>query len=405
MQLGRSFGLFMRFFIFQDKNGSGDTNIMKRSGEGKSMKNFKNLREFATPLQKIVWRSFIEIFPLEYSTSQMEEGELKQSCRELYAYTTEGMIDIAEHPEAYGFIPDDRLSRYEVYCFHPVFLKNLLSHPCEKEKNSILIDNIEYDSVLAQIERKLKKIKVLDRTFPLRELLKILDYRGICIKRGETQTRITNSRYPNLFYAAALLEETASAYYQWKKRTPQQYRLLDFLSIGNEKRRFTLEDIIAPMYDDEKARLCQFIGELKKKIRLGQSYKIWYYRAADFSYKKKSLFYIWWGKSYSFEIGVCLPAADTAAYAYLLGEINKQPDAEAFKAFCYDHIKMCTGCNINCIRRNAYKKDWILFDRPMDKLIRSCEPHITAYDFSEESGRYITRLIEMTIRMIDLGLV
>lgn len=369
------------------------------------MTKFKNLREFDSPLQKTVWRSFIEIFPPEYSTSQMTDATLKQSCRELYAYTTEGMIDIAEHPEAYQFIPYERLGRYEVYCFHHIFIEALLSQPCQKEKNGILIDNAEYDSVLLQIERKLKKIKVLDRTFPLNELMKILDCRGIFIKRGETETRIANSRYPNLFYAAALLEETAAAYYRRTKRTPQQYRLLDFLSIGNDKRRFTLEDIVAPMYDDEKASLYQFMGELKKKIRLGQSYKIWYYRAADFSYKRKPLFYIWWGKSYSFEIGVLLPAANTAAYAYLLGEINKQPDRDAFKAFCYDHVKLCKGCNADCIQRNAYKKNWIVFDRPLNKLIRSCEPHITAYDFTDESDRYITRLIEMKIQMIDLELV
>lgn len=365
----------------------------------------KNLREFSTPLQKNVWRSYIDIFHPEYSTSQMEDEELKQSCHELYAYTTEGMADIVDCTEAYDYIPPEHLTRYEVYCFHHVFLENLLSHASVKEKNYILIDNDVYDNMLDSMGRKLKKSKILDRSFTMKELLKSLDRKGMYIDRGEKQSRITNSRYPDMFYAAALLEETASAYYQRTKRTPQQYRLLDFLSIGNDKRKFTLEDIIAPMYDDEKELLYRFISELKKNIRLSQSCKIWYYRAADFTYKRKPLFYISWGKSYTFQIGVLLPAADTAAYAYLLDEINKQPDSEEFKAFCYANIKTCKGCNANCIRMNAYKKGWILFDRPMKKLIRSCEQHIAVYEFTEENYNYYIRLADILIRMIDLDLI
>lgn len=362
----------------------------------------RNLREFSSPLQKAVWRSYIDIYPLEYSISQIEDHELRQSCHELYDYTMEGMIDFAEHPEAYDFIPPDRLNRYEIYAFHHTFMETILSIACVKEKNGIRIDNVEYDSAIARMERKLKNSKILDRTFTMTDLLKTLDRRGICMNRDEIQISITNSRYPQLFYAAALLEDTASAYYRRTKRSPQQYRLLDFLSLGNDKRKFTLEDITAPMYDDEKELLYRFLGELRKKIRLGQSCRVWYYRSADFSYKRKPLFYIWWGKAYTFEIGVPLPAPDTAAYAFLLEEINKQPDADEFKAFCHDHIKICKGCNANCIRINAYKKDWIWFDRPMDKLIRSCEQSITVYEFTEQNYLYLSRLIDMYIQLIDL---
>lgn len=365
----------------------------------------KNLREFSSPLQKTVWRSYIDIYPLEYSTSRIEDDKLRQSCRELYNYTTEGMIDFAEHPEAYSFIPQDRLSRYEVFAFHHTYMETALSLACIKEENGIGIENEIYNSMLIRMERKLKNNKILDRSFAMTDLLKTLDNRGICIEQSGTQTYITNTKYQNLFYAAALLEETASAYYQRTKRSPQQYRLLDFLSLGNDKRKFTLEDITAPMYDDEKELLYRFIGELRKKIRLGQSCRVWYYRTADFSYRRKPLFYIWWGKSYAFEIGIPLPAPDTAAYTYLLCEINKQPDADAFKAFCYDHINTCKGCNANCIRTNAYKKDWVLFDRPMDKLIRSCEQNIAVYEFTEQNYQYFVRLADMIVQMIDLELI
>ena len=148
----------------------------------------------------------------------------------------------------------------------------------------------------------------------MKELLKSLDRKGMHIERGDKQSRITNSRYPNMFYASALLEETAANYYKRTKRSPQQFRQLDFLSIGNDKRRITLEDVVAPMYDNEKEYVYKFICELKKKVRLSQSCKIWYYRTAKFRYKSKPLFYIWWGKSYAFELGMELPAPDTAAY-------------------------------------------------------------------------------------------
>ena len=365
----------------------------------------KNLREFTSPLQKTVWRSFIVIFHPAYSTAQVEDGEYKQSCMELYTYTTDGMIDFAEHPEAYDYIPSERLICYEVYGFHHTFIETLLSYACIREKDCILIDNSVYDSILERFENKLKKNKILDRSFTVKELLKTLDRRGICIERGETQVSITNSRYPNMFYAASLLEETAAAYYQRTKRTPQQYRLLDFLSVGNDKRKFTFDDIIAPMYDDEKELLHRFIGEVKKKIKLSQSCRIWYFRSADFSYKRKSLFHIWWGKSYAFELGIQLPAPDTAAYDYLLGEISKQPDAEEFKAFCHAHIKICRYCNVNCIRTNSYKKNWILFDRPMKKLIRSCEQQITVYEFTKQHYSYYIRLTDIIIQMIDRGML
>jgi len=191
-------------------------------------------------------------------------------------------MDFAENPEVYNYIPQDRLSRYEVFAFHHTYMETALSLACIKEENGIGIENEIYNSMLIRMERKLKNNKILDRSFTMTDLLKTLNNRGICMEQIGIQTYITNSKYPNLFSAAALLEETASAYYQRTKRSPQQYRLLDFLSLGNDKRKFTLEDITAPMYDDEKELLYRFIGELRKKIRLSQSCRIWYFRAADF---------------------------------------------------------------------------------------------------------------------------
>ena len=53
----------------------------------------RNLREFTSPLQKNVWRTSIEYFPPEYSTSEIEDSELVQSCYELYHYVTDGLDD------------------------------------------------------------------------------------------------------------------------------------------------------------------------------------------------------------------------------------------------------------------------------------------------------------------------
>lgn len=246
----------------------------------------KNLRLFSSTLHKAVWRTSIDYFPLEYSTANIKDPELLQSCQEFYHYIIDGLEDVLEHPEEYRDIPEKYLIIFcGILTFHHYMLERFLEKACIKEKDHLVIDNVEYDNLLCWVKKK-----ICNRELKLDCLMKTLGRKGIRITRDENQTVIRNDRYPHMFYSAALLKQVAVNYYNRTKRTPEQFKLLDFVSIGNERRKLILEDVIAPLYDDEKEYVYRFVDETKKKVRLTCSCRLWYYRTSKFKYKGKVLF-------------------------------------------------------------------------------------------------------------------
>lgn len=106
-----------------------------------------------------------------------------------------------------------------------------------------------------------------------------------------------------------------------------------------------------------------------------------------------------------FRLFIPMPSLDSPAYQYLQSEIEKLPNKEEFKDLFIKNIRTCTFCNPDCVKWNAYKKDWIILGRPVGKLIRSCEFAVAAYTFNKENYTFFSQLIDIFIRMIDLQLI
>lgn len=369
----------------------------------------KNTKKFKNPLHNSLWHVYISKFPLERTTVWIKDGLLLESCRQLYHYVTDAYDDILENSQEYGIIPDECENWSEKTDFHI----NILINPLRRSYGSFLdiafiresdhlrIHTQNYDKLLKDVKnKKYNKTKIFTEDDIFEKLLKTLSRRGMIIERNETETIIRNNKYPQMFLAADLLFQADLKYYNRTKRTPQFFTLMDFREIHEDKRKWDVEDIICGLPDDQKEFVYKFIEYVAQKVRIGKSCEIWYYRIAEFTYKRKLLFIIRWGKSNAFDIGISFPDPNSEEYHRLESEINILPNSEEIKDYCRKNLKRCRFCGPNCVKQNAYKKDWLFFGHPLDKLVSSCEPYIIVEEFNENNFNYFVTLIDIYINHI-----
>ena len=65
----------------------------------------KNTVAFQSPLHQNLWRSSINVLPLERTTAWITDENLLTSCRQLYSYVMDAYDDILENPQLYGLDP------------------------------------------------------------------------------------------------------------------------------------------------------------------------------------------------------------------------------------------------------------------------------------------------------------
>ncbi len=373
--------------------------------------------EFQSPLHRTMWNIRANLFDLERTTAWITDEALAESCRQLYHYVTDAYDDILENPQDYGLVPDGDSTDFatdkqlgEKVKFHLNILYNplrrrygsFLDLAVDRKRDCLVLRTLDYDNLLKNIKnKKYNSVKVFTQDGVFEKLLGTLSRRGFIIERHETETIIRNQKYPQMFLAADLLFQADLKYYNRAKRTPQFFNLLDFREIQETKRKWDVEDIIGGLYDDQKKNVYSFIDYVSQKIKFGKSCKIWYYRTAEFTYKGRELWLMRWGKSYNFDISLPVIPPDSDEYLIFEDEISKLPNNQEIREFYYTHILTCNGCSAECVKKNAYKKNWSFFGNPLGKLIRSCEQRVMVYDFLDENYMYFKTLIDIYITVFN----
>lgn len=370
----------------------------------------KNIQEFKNPLHQSLWRAYINKFPLERTTAWIDDELLLESCRQLYHYVMDAYDDILENPQEYGIMPEEWGNWGEKINFHINILINplrrsygsFLDIAAIRQNEYLIMNTQDYDKLLKDVKnKKYNKIKIFTEDGIFEKLFNTLSQRGIIIEHNETETIIRNNKYPQMFLAADLLFQADLKYYNRTKRSPQFFSLMDFREIYEDKRKWDVEDIICGLSDDQKGYVYKFIDYISQKVRLRKSCEIWYYRTAEFTYKKKMLFIIRWGKSYAFDIGIPFPDPGSDEYRRFESEINKLSISEEIKDFCIKNLKRCRFCGPYCMKQNAHKKDWLFFGRSLDQLVRSCEPYIMVDNFNETNYNYFKTLIDIYVNCLS----
>lgn len=117
------------------------------------------------------------------------------------------------------------------------------------------------------------------------------------------------------------------------------------------------------------------------------------------------MFFVRWNSHHyapGFELGLCLPYPGSHEYELIRNKINELENAELIKDFCSDNIRPCTFCNPNCVKNNAYKNKWLIFDRPLNKLISSCGGAlVTIISVDINTFENVKTLLDIYIQIID----
>lgn len=368
----------------------------------------KNLYEFDNTLQHFIWKQEVNLVPIEKSTALIEDNKIKQSCYELFHYIYDGFENIYKNPQVYGLNPDEKVNGAieDRICFHRTILESFLDIALEVQIDFILINADAYDLMLKKIKMKWKQNKVLPPEFSFENQMDTLKQIGLIINRNDSEIKVTNNIYPNMFLSAKLLRNATILQYQKTKRSSQNFILCDFRSLQDFNRKVDLEDILDPCRDKEKElsqRIFQYMNN--KNIQIKKEYNFFYYRFAKFEYKKKDLFFFRWNShhySQGFELGLCLPGPGSQDYDMIQDEINKLDNADEIKDFCVNNMRYCIGCNANCVRNNAFKKKWVIFERPVKGLIASCGGAlVTVNKINENAFEIIKVLLDIHIRVIN----
>lgn len=367
------------------------------------MKLDKNTAAFSSPLHQTLWRAYIEYMSFERSTQGITDEKLLASIRDFYGYIQDGLNDMLACPGAYGIDPEERATFCGKSDFHRIIVEQWFTIALAWDADSLTMASPDYEKLMKNLKGKLKQSINFTDSFTFDDLINTLKRHGMVIVQNEAETVVTNTVYPRMFQSAGLLHQAAVRYYDKNKRSPQCFRMLDFRSLA-PKRKIELEDVIDPLSDEQKKYLAALIAYVSAKVTLKVKAELWYYRAASFcinnvtNYKKRYLFLVTWGKAYGLEINIPYPDPGTDACRFIEAEIEKLPNSEEVKDFCLQHVKTCKFCSQNCMQRNAFKKSWTMFGRPIPKLVRSCERHIAVQALDDTSLAHFKTLIDLWLR-------
>lgn len=376
----------------------------------------RNTVTFESPLHQRLWQMTVDRYELEETTGWIQDATLKESCKQLYDYILDGYEDILLHPEAYGVTPEmqprdfaEEKQMDEILNFSYIFLLNpgcrsygcLLDLAEECHEDCLLLENEVFDTFLKRIRKKIyNKIKI----FPTKESFEKpygrMLQRGLTIERGEAYTAVRHQVYPMMFLVAKKLREADLAFYTRQKRSPQYSCHLNFFCLQNEPLVLDLERVLYGLEPESRNRIQQLLLDISQLVKVSYAFHFMYTLSCDIRNKKRTLFSIHRGGSKQYCFYVPLIAPDTEEGKKFEQYILSHPKGEAVIERYLASIQPCHFCSQECMKRNAYRKNWLFFGKKIQPLIASCHFR-TVIDrtgtFTESDYEYFKILIEAGI--------
>lgn len=347
------------------------------------------------PLNRRIYCLKKTIVPFKISTMWIDDFELLESCRSFHGYVSEAYDDMLNNPAENYIDPEnplynDTYSWGDIFGWYLYFHKSILISFLEEaycaEADFIVIKNEEYDKMYKKMKSKYTaeikteiRLQMIHSTSLLPkfdEMFNSLKRRGIEINRSESETVITNIKYPKMFQSAKLLFETVNIYNKKTKRTPRfGFDDLDFRFIENPNRKYEVEDIFISLSPIEEKITKELISTAKKnnlECRFNTKSKGPDNGDYMIYHNKTWISSFIWRTKYGYRINISLPQPESVEHKILLAEIDKLENAEEIKNFCAETLIGCMFCNKGCVQSNSYKMKLSFLGRKMPRLPTSC---------------------------------
>jgi len=351
---------------------------------------------FPSVIHQAVWNAGRLIFPLEKSLSAIKDKSIKTACMDLYNLTIDGYKDIYNNPQFYGLDPKEAESFLSGRVWSKAIILALnkedqraldfykraesrlhfIRFICHKfsadntnggislHDNHVRFSKEGYKKLLNDLKKyhgydKEKFAHLLQRLF----FVIILD---------NDDYVITNTKYPNLFKALKLLKSVDINKNAKQKNTLNAAcRALDFRVLAAQLPALTSDykcsfgDALYSLDDANKKEIIR-LDELLASLNIK---KTWHLNFAEWTFKGKrvaryegtkvhfdinksgnanNLITVFIDKTWSFYWPLIPPnfggEKNTENRVAFESTVDKLPNADAMKAFCWKHLKRCRQC-------------------------------------------------------------
>lgn len=308
----------------------------------------KNQKEFPTSAHYNAWCSGVLVLPIEITLPDYIRnnfGEtLTESCEQMQSFMLDLLWDMYDHADTENPCPK-QISN---------ILKDLVNIG-ELKGDDLIIPYLAWDKYIKKAERSkpFKEDEKYGLTFTKR--LANLERVGAIINKNNNHIAISNSKYPDMFYA---MKKMAQVALKEKATGDNSFTYCDFRKLCKSYKTDYYINALS-FLNDESLEIAEQMETLSKELHLTRVRSIGFYKefCFDYFYKKHHIlrafcgFSSYYGNNETTNIKIhCFtpyqaknPETINDSFFDLL-----EKESDEFKKYYLKTMKRCTRCNPNC---------------------------------------------------------
>jgi len=242
----------------------------------------KNQKIFPSKEHNAIWSLGIHILPQEYTLPPQVRNNLPfyliKSCEQMRGFFLHLLGDMYENIDLYLPLPY-QLSRKIIRPFIDFGLMG------EAGEDEIIINRFAFDKYIKKLKNNIdyEDDRKAGVSFDYR--MKILERSGLKFEYGGGNVILTNSLYPNMFYA---LREMALITSKEKASTDNSFTYCDFRKLCKDYRYDKYENALVFLSDEQK-EVTEKLEQIAKKYKMTKSVKSGHCPGYEITYNYKKL--------------------------------------------------------------------------------------------------------------------
>ncbi|MCL2488003.1 MAG: hypothetical protein FWE80_04900, partial [Oscillospiraceae bacterium] len=306
----------------------------------------KNEKEFPSEAHKTIWNTAIHIMPLDITLPQEIRDHMPSymadSCEQLQKYFLHLLSDLYENPDVYEPFPHHQRLGIQNKFIMPFadFGRAGEAGGDYLSLNRSLFDKLFLKQIKSKAYHKDRQV-----TISAGQRKEILERTGLRIHYEGDSAILTNTLYPNIFYA---MREMALVSVKEKGGGDNSFTYCDFRKLCKAYTYDKFENALIFLNDDEKNMAMQ-IDAIAKKLGLTRSVHSGHCPGygVDYTYKKRLLMDMGaLNGDLSISIRFLYDANNTSPIYHLFEMIEN--DSEELKKFVYERLSRCWRCYDGC---------------------------------------------------------
>ena len=226
----------------------------------------KNQKEFQSKLHEAIWEAGIHILPLELTlTAEVRSSipsYLVESCEQMQKFFLHLLNDVYENPEIYMPLPENRLG---VQC--KIIIPFIdLAITGEAEEDNLTINRVIFDKLVDKLKNN-RAYENYRTKGSLEQRTKIFERNGMKYEYNNGNAVMTNSIYPNMFYA---MRELAQKTLKEKRSGDNSFTYCDFRKLCKGYKYDKYESALA-FLSDEQRKIAEKFDNMAKKYKMVRS--------------------------------------------------------------------------------------------------------------------------------------